>query len=490
MRAMRLRRLLFAVVAGSSAVLPTSAQGTAADYERARELPLRWAKLDRAFRPAWRWLDGGKALWFVDDRGPAKSWVLVSADGSVRRASRREELDLPDAPERLAPRSSWRRSGGSAVATSITFVNRFERPVRLFWASGEGTLRPYGEVAARGEKELATFEGHQWVVDFAPDDLAGIFVAQRGPGLAVVDAASRDAASSKPPASPRAAELFVRGHDVWRRAADGTETRLSSTGTAEDPLHVPQHWSPDGQLALGFQVEPGEERRVHLVESSPTGQLQPRLHTLDYRKPGDRIDRRRPRLFDVAAGRQIAIDDAPFADAWSIDRVTWAADGREVYCLYNQRGHQVLRLLAIDAASGAVRTVLEERSATFVDWSQKTVLRWLDGGRAFLWASERDGWNHLYRGVTATGELVQLTRGPWLVRGVDHVDEAAGAVWITALGLHPGQDPYHAHLARVGFDGKVVALTDADGSHEWTWAPDRQSFLARWSRVDQPWVTE
>ena len=71
---------------------------------------------------------------------------------------------------------------------------------------------------------------------------------------------------------------------------------------------------------------------------------------------------------------RIAVDEAPFIDAWSIDRVHWAKDGSEVHVLYNRRGHQQLSVLAIDAKTGTVRTVVEERSETFVDYSQKTML--------------------------------------------------------------------------------------------------------------------
>src|SRR5690606_6920092 len=101
-------------------------------------------------------------------------------------------------------------------------------------------------------------------------------------------------------------------------------------------------------------------------------------------------------------------------------------------------------------ATGAVRTVVEERSDTFVDDSQKTWMHWVDGGAGLLWASERDGWNHLWHVDVATGALEQITRGDWLVRRVERVDEAARQIWFTAFGIRPGQDPYHAHLARIG----------------------------------------
>ncbi len=483
-------RVVFSAVAlGLVAAAKLSAQGTESDYERARTLPAKWASLERPFRPAWHWLEGGARLWFRDERAAGAPFVLVDREGHVRRAAKRADLGIP-LTTLLPPQSQSRPSGPSRQAATITFDNRFERPVRLFWLNGDGHPRAYGEVTARGQRELTTFAGHTWLIDFEADDLAGIFVAEAGAAIAVVDVASRQLAMPQAAAPRPSLELFVREHDVWSRSPTGDEQQLSRTGTAADPFHRPEHRSPDGMKALGFQSEVGDDRRLHLIESAPKDQLQPKLHSQRYRKPGDRIERPRPRLFDLARGVQIEIDEVAFTDAWSIDHVQWAADSSEVYCLYNRRGHQMLALRAIDAATGAVRTVLEERSETFVDYSQKTCLRWLDGGRAFLWASERDGWNHLFRGVTATGELVQLTRGEWLVRAVEHVDEAARCVWFMGLGLHPRQDPYYAHLARVDFDGKVTVLTEADGTQECTFAPDRRTFITRWSRVDQPWVTE
>ena len=92
---------------------------------------------------------------------------------------------------------------------------------------------------------------------------------------------------------------------------------------------------------LGFQVEPGEERIVHPVETAPKDQLQPKLHRVPYRKPGDRIDRPLPRLFDVARKRQVPIDDAPFADA----------SGRLIGSVRTPHYSQVMRALAVSVAS-------------------------------------------------------------------------------------------------------------------------------------------
>ena len=74
----------------------------------------------------------------------------------------------------------------------------------------------------------------------------------------------------------------------------------------------------------------------------------------------------------------------------------WAPDSSRFTFLYNQRGHQALRVVAIDAQSGATRAVVDEQSKTFIDYSGKFFSEYLDDSNEIVWMSERDGWNHLY----------------------------------------------------------------------------------------------
>ena len=449
----------------------------------------QWRELVVPFDPVLHWLPNGEGLVCAPRSGDGE-WQRITRDGRRTVGRDRQAVGLSAAPVALEPLSVWRASGRSSTHTTITFTNGTERAARLFWSDASRRLRPYGELSPGAQRTLSTFVGHVWVTDFAPDELAGIFEATLSPGLATIDARSQEVAGA-PAAAVAQRRAFVRDHDLWLRRDDGTELRLTEDGTAADGYVTPLRWSADGAKALAFRRVAAEVRKITLVESSPRDQLQPRTHTVDYPKPGDPIDAVRPCLVDVSGERILEVAAAPFTNAWSVDRVHWAEDGREVFVLHNQRGHQVLRVLGIDAASGKVRTVLEERSETFVDYSQKTFLHWLKGSGAFLWASERDGRNHLYRCDVASGALQQVTAGPWLVRGVERVDEETQQVWFTAYGIHPAQDPYFAHLARIGLDGRgLQVLTEANGTHEWTFSPDRSLFVDRWSRVDQPWVTE
>jgi dipeptidyl aminopeptidase/acylaminoacyl peptidase len=108
-----------------------------------------------------------------------------------------------------------------------------------------------------------------------------------------------------------------------------------------------------------------------------------------------------------------------------------------------------------------------------------------------IWASERDGWNHLYLYDMKIGKVKnQITRGEWLVRSVDYVDEAKRQIWVKVFGAVPGQDPYYAHLARVNFDGSgFKIMTEGDGSHSWYFSEDRTTFTDTWSRMDMAAIT-
>jgi dipeptidyl aminopeptidase/acylaminoacyl peptidase len=113
-------------------------------------------------------------------------------------------------------------------------------------------------------------------------------------------------------------------------------------------------------------------------------------------------------------------------------------------------------------------------------------------GREMIWMSERDGWRHLYLYDGATGRLKnQITKGNWVVRAVDKVDEEKRQVWFQASGMYPGKDPYFTHYYRINFDGSgLTAFTEADGNHTVVFSADMKYYVDTWSRVDLAPVSE
>lgn len=133
----------------------------------------------------------------------------------------------------------------------------------------------------------------------------------------------------------------------------------------------------------------------------------------------------------------------------------WSADSRSVTFEYNQRGHQVYRVLELSAETGAVRTLIEETSKTYVNYPMRYRYD-LSDGRHIIWASERDNYNHLYMYDRAKGKAAwQITKGKWYVRSVIKVDEQNRQIYFSANGVVPGEDPYLIRYYRIGFDGKT-----------------------------------
>jgi dipeptidyl-peptidase-4 len=478
------------------------AQGSKTDYERAAAITRNAeTKVFRA-RVEPHWSKEGDAFWYENTLpAGAKEIVLVDAITGVRRVVERAPWGATI--KRLNPIPKIGPSAGGGAPAPIKFTNSSEAQVRLFWIDMQGTKKPYGVINPGASKSIGTYARHVWAVEDGSGRLLGVWQASDGANEAIVGEISPEQTEPAPPRVKSPYHAFIRNHNVWlKHITTGVEEALTTKGNAADAFDGTPLLSPDGSYLACLQVMPAQERRVSMVESSPKDQVEPKLHSHSYLKPGDKIARPRVRLFDVSSRSEIPVSEKLFQNPWSINHLSWASDGKSFRFLYNERGHQVMRVLSVDAKTGTVRTVVEEKSSTFVDYSQKTFLHWLDATHELLWMSERDGWNHLWLFESDTGRVKkQLTTGSWVVRGVERVDEERRDVLFSCSGIYKDQDPYYTHFARVNLDGNgLVILTQADGCHSKRspennkasirFSPDERWFLDVYSRVDLPPVTE
>lgn len=421
-------------------------------------------------------------------RAFSKVWKFDQERGEIEEDSMQPESAKLIAPEE-AP--SGTRKNGQAVM--MTVENASGDEIEMFWVAGDGTQRSYGKLPVGKSAIHNTYAGHLWIFkDSKARALAAIEAPENPSMVRVVGriAAPERRQANRSPDGKWVARL--RDHNVFIESSGGGKSfALTTDGTRDDTYLQPIHWSPDSKKLFAFRAKEVGYREIHIVESSPPDQLQPKLRTLRYNKPGDPIRQPKPRLFDLSERREIPISDELFQNPWSINETVWAPDSSGFSFVYNQRGHQVMRIVGIDSSSGAVRVIDEEISATFIDYSQKTHLTRLAETRELIWASERDGYNHLYLIDELTGTIkTQITKGAWNVREVLHVDKENRQLLLKVVGFS-GEDPYHYHFVRVNFDGSgLTRLTDGDGTHRIDFSPCRKMLVATWSRIDQPPVTE
>ena len=281
---------------------------------------------------------------------------------------------------------------------------------------------------------------------------------------------------------------YVRENNVWvREKATGRERQLSYDGTIGFYYSSYIRWSPDSRKLVSCKLRPAEKRYVYYVESSPSDQLQPRLHKQEYAKPGDELTFKVPCIFHVETGKAVVPSTELFSHQYALHAPQWTADSKHIIFDYNERGHKVYRVLECSAETGEVRPIIEETHDKYVNYTRYFRHNLADG-RHIIWMSERDNWNHLYMYDRTTGRPThQITKGEWYVREVLRVDEENKWIYFSANGVNRDEDPYHIRYYRIGFDGRNMEdLTPAKGMHSARFSADMAYLVDVCSTAEVP----
>ena len=263
-------------------------------------------------------IQDGRKAWRLD----AKTYELREMGGAPATT-----VSLP-ALSKLHP------SRQSNQDTAITFQNHTDEAIAILWVDVNGERHAYATIEPNHEWEQPTFAGHVWLVTTLQGKTLGAYEAIREHATAIVDGKQAVAIPTTQPDAPRPkrrkfaaspADLqrvhrgptspdgkwiaFLKDGNLFaREKATGNELQLSADAKPGDHYSLDQlWWSPDGKNLVAMRIEAGQEHKIYTVESSPADQVQPKLRTLDYLKPGDKIDHPRPQLFHVGHAEHVKV---------------------------------------------------------------------------------------------------------------------------------------------------------------------------------------
>jgi len=484
---MRLRKVLAAVVyiLTASSAMQAYAQLTRDDYQRASEIGKKYSDLVLGVPDAPVWIEGSDTFIYRKTVEGGHTFVQVDAADQSKhepfdQAKLASALSKVSGNEYKADTLPFARFRFADKRKAIEFLSdniRWRCDISSYECSKNERLHPgdddydsdddYDDTPKAANSETKVKE--------SPDGKWEAYVVNYN--LAVRPKGTKDSKQAKD------------GSQQFMLSTDGSEGNYYSRNTIE--------WSPDSKRIAVYRIRPGHKRMVHYIESSPADQLQPKYSSMVYPKAGDVLDLEQPVLFDVAARREYSIDNTLFPNPFDISGVAWWKDSRGFTFQYNQRGHQVFRVIEVDAATGIARSLVSEESKTFIDYRPLTMNQYDTGkiyrhdiadGKEIIWMSERDGWAHLYLLDGKTGSIKnQITRGDWVVRAVNHVDEEKRQIWFEASGMRSGEDPYFVHAYRINFDGSgLTPLTEEEGNHHVEYSEDGKFYVDTWSKIDVP----
>ena len=287
---------------------------------------------------------------------------------------------------------------------------------------------------------------------------------------------------------------FVRAHNLYVVDLEGHERALTTDGHAQRlngrldwvyqeeiygrGTHRAYWWSPDSSRLAFLQLDEAPVPEFTVVDHLPYRQD---VEATDYPKAGDPNPTVKLGVVQAAGGSVRWVDTSKYGAAEHlIVDVGWTPDSKEVVYQVQDREQTWLDLNLGEAAKGTTRTLFRETTKAWV--SVLGPPTWLKDG-SFLWLSERDGWQHLYRYQRDGTAIGRVTSGKWEFDEIYGVDEAAGLIYFAGTERsHIGRDIYKVKLDGSG----LTRLSERAGTHNATFNPAFTHYVGRWSDVNTP----
>jgi len=295
---------------------------------------------------------------------------------------------------------------------------------------------------------------------------------------------------------------FVRNNDLYvydiaagkeqRLTSDGSENLLNGTVTwvyweeIMGRADIGYWWAPDSHAIAYLQTDVTDVPVSTFVSYEPQD---PKIIKQVYPKAGEKNPKVRVGVVEIGGApktKWVSIHDKPYE--WLL-RVKWLPDADRLSVETLNRPQTEEALYFADRKTGEAKRVLTETDPAWVNVNDD--FYFLADHQHFLWASERDGYMHLYR-YKMDGTLVnQVTKGDWALaaaggrvfwvhQAVTGIDEKNDWIYFTAL----KESSIERHLYRIHSDGSGMArLDEGAGRHSISMSPDTRYYFDTFSNI-------
>lgn len=300
---------------------------------------------------------------------------------------------------------------------------------------------------------------------------------------------------------------FVSKHNLYvQTLADNKVTQLTKDGTDKiingtfDWAYEEEfgcrdgfRWSPDGNNIAYWQIDASDVKYFLMINN--TDSIYSFTVPVEYPKVGETPSACKIGIVSAKGGATRWMNVPGDNRQHYIPRMDWAANSSEIILQQLDRKQQVNKIFLCNTANGSAKSIWEEKDAAWVDVQMDAdqTWDWIEGGAAFLWLTEKDGWRHYYR-IRRDGKQEKLlTTGAYDVIDPGMIDEKNKAIYFLAS----PDNATEKYLYKVNLDGsgKAERLSPANtqGTYGYTFAPSGRFAQQRFSNVNtrpqSEWVT-
>ena len=282
---------------------------------------------------------------------------------------------------------------------------------------------------------------------------------------------------------------YVSSHNIYvEDIATSTVKQLTKDGTAKlingtfDWAYEEEfgcrdgfRWSPDSKSIVFWQIDATNIRNFLMLNT--TDSIYSFTVPVEYPKVGEDPSSCKIGVVNIATAKTTWMNVPGSAVQNYIPRMEWTNNSNEIIIQQLNRKQQESKIMLLNAKTGTAKTIYSEEDKAWIDikstWNDGNPAgwEWLNGGKDFLWVSEKDGWRHIYKVSMDGKNETLLTKGNYDMIAFEAIDEKNGYVYFMASPNNALQQ----YLYRSKLDGtgtaELVSSAAQNGTHRYQMSP-------------------
>lgn len=237
-------------------------------------------------------------------------------------------------------------------------------------------------------------------------------------------------------------------------------------------------WTKNSDALVFVRFDESNVREMYIPLYK--GQLYPTEMRFKYPKAGEENSKVSAHLFRLDQGKVSNIDLSAFKNYY-IPNVIQTAKADEIVLITSQRTQNASDILKVNTKTGAVKKLFTETDPKWIETDNVT-MEFLDDN-SFLWASERDGFKHLYW-YDESGKLKkQVTKGKWEVLNYYGYNPKTKEAFIQTT----QNGSINKVISKVNINsGKIEVISAKDGTNSANFSKNFHYFIENSSSAAQP----
>ncbi len=270
----------------------------------------------------------------------------------------------------------------------------------------------------------------------------------------------------------------IKSSKINQITNDGTDRMINGTfdWAYEEEFGTQDgfRWSPDGAKIAFWKQDARQTRNFLMINN--TDSLYAFTIPVEYPKVGLPPSPTSIWIHDIKKGNHIKVNDLLSATDGYIPRMEWLTDGKGLIFQTLNRKQNESKIVVSNASTGQSNIIHTEHDKAWIDiksrWNDGDPAGWdwLNGGKEFIWVSEKGGWRQIYT-IDLQGKEKLVTKEPFDIIQIEMFDAKTQTIYFSASPDNATQK-YLYKISLKGGKASRVTPSNMQGTNSYTISPN------------------